>query len=120
MEVQGLDSVEDHQPETLDSHEESLHPMSHSSVSKNHEEESYLENIHISVQISDCIHTFRRAAASYRVYMLLTKTAVTSYFYQCSTVRLRKQSFYNVSVNADITKWACKAISTWIAGNTHY
>jgi len=62
MEVLGYDSVEDHRPETLGSLEESSHPTSRSSVSKNHEEESCLENIHISVQISDCIQTFRRAA----------------------------------------------------------
>lgn len=55
MEVQEYDSVEDHQLEILGSREESWDRTSHSSVSTNHEEVSCVENIHISVQTSDCI-----------------------------------------------------------------
>jgi len=57
------DSVEDRQPVTLGSREESLDLMSHSSVGKNHGELSCVENIHISAQRSDSI--FRRQTDSH-------------------------------------------------------
>jgi len=55
VEVQEHDSVEDHQPETLGSREESWDQTNHSSASKNHVVVPYEESSHISVQKSHCI-----------------------------------------------------------------